>query len=102
MRSTHKPTISDELDSHWKNRPLEAETEAEAQAKLKAIGYWRSFPEYRTSPMHTILPDPTSLVAPKWCLKERDRIVKYLKTGRTYVQWMGFSYCRFKCGVDGR
>jgi hypothetical protein len=66
---------------------------------LKAVGYWWSHPKYRL-PKNDRFPDPTLLVCPSWCAGERQRIVVYLRAGRTYAQWRGVSYCRFECGIS--
>jgi hypothetical protein len=31
-----------------------------------------------------------------------ERILAYLRSGYTFADWMGYSFCRFGCGVDGR
>jgi hypothetical protein len=63
---------------------------------LKGVGYW-------SSPSDDIgLPDPTRLVDANWRVKQRPRIIAYLKSGITYANWRGLSYCRFRCGVNIR
>ena len=60
--------------------------------KLKVLGYWS---DKRTpSP----LPDPKNLVDPNW-REDREKITNYLKSGLIAAQYMGFSYCRFECGI---
>ncbi len=68
------------------------------QPALRGVGYWRPIPKY-SYPKDDRFPDPTSLVCPNWCEEERSLITAYLRDGRTYNQWRGISYCRFKCGV---
>ena len=46
--------------------------------------------------------DPTRLVDPGWARGEREALASYLRTGRTYAQYLGFSHCRFECGTPSR
>jgi hypothetical protein len=66
---------------------------------LKAVGYWWSHPN-DGFPENGRFPDPRRLVCPDWCAEEREQMAAYLRAGRTYAQWRGVSYCRFKCGVS--
>ncbi len=60
---------------------------------LKGIGYWQSDEA-------SILPRPHYLVQHDWLPDERDRIVAYLRAGREYMAYLGYSFCRFDCGID--
>ena len=56
---------------------------------LQGIGFWYSEGE----PMFV---SPEHLV----CEKKLDtRMINYLNSGKEYVYWMGYSYCRFECGI---
>lgn len=61
--------------------------------RLKGVGYWAG----RDNPY---LPHPKFLVDPEWHQGERNQIIEYLQSGHSCSQWRGFSYCRFKCGID--
>jgi hypothetical protein len=60
---------------------------------LKAVGYWCG-----EDADH--LPDPRKLVGSGVSSDARESIVSYLQSGRPYMSYAGFSYCRFRCGVD--
>ncbi|MCA9682919.1 MAG: ankyrin repeat domain-containing protein, partial [Myxococcales bacterium] len=51
------------------------------------IGYWSSSN------------DPRTLVDPSWPLRERVRLATYLRRGEVLNYWLGFSHCRFDCGI---
>jgi hypothetical protein len=61
--------------------------------ELIGFGYWRSL--YEPS-----LPDPAWFVDASWTEEERRRVVAYLSQGRLLHSWMGFSWCRFRCGTS--
>ena len=61
-------------------------------SKLIAFGYWRSL--YAPA-----LPDPAWFVDALWAADERQRVIAYLRQGRSFVSCMGFSWCRFRCDV---
>jgi hypothetical protein len=68
---------------------------------VRAVGYWRS----TLGPCEgTVdrLPHPADLVTPGWLAGNRDRIISYLRAGRTFAEWRGLSYCRFRCATDIR
>jgi hypothetical protein len=71
------------------------------QPPLKAVGYWRPLRTFRSAGDDRF-PDPVNLLYPRWCPMERRNVVAYLRTGRTYNQCRGVSYCRFECGVSDR
>lgn len=57
------------------------------------IGYWQS-------PVDRQWPHPRHLVA-AWEPALRAQIVDYLRRGRTWRRYRGWSYCRFGCGKNG-
>ena len=59
------------------------------------IGFWRE-PD---DPTTAAWPDPRDFVDSAWDPKERKRVIKYLRSGREAEAWMGYSFCRFKCGI---
>jgi hypothetical protein len=65
---------------------------------LKAVGYWYYPSPSRLSPEERF-PDPRRLVRPNWAAGQRGRIAAYLRSGKTYAHWRGFSFCRFRCGT---
>src|SRR5262245_16790653 len=69
------------------------------QPTLKGVGYWKSLPGSGED-SNARFPDVTLLVRPKWRIRDRERIVAYLRAGGTHTRWRGRSYCRFRCGVD--
>jgi hypothetical protein len=58
--------------------------------KLIAIGYWKSLYE-------TEFPDPAKFEDIKWNSKEKAGIIEHLKKGKSIANWMGTSWCRFRC-----
>jgi hypothetical protein len=44
-------------------------------------------------------PDPRLLVDPTWARADRGKLVDYLDSGLTWEAYLGFSYCRFNCGI---
>ncbi len=61
-------------------------------ADLIAVGYWQSSDE---SPF----PHPALLQGAGYSRETREGIASYLKSGARFASWMGWSYCRFRCGV---
>src|SRR5262249_23966505 len=59
---------------------------------LRAIGYWREDWD--------LLPHPRWLVRRRWRVGERTRMTEYLRGGRELAAYLGFSWCRFHCGID--
>jgi hypothetical protein len=46
------------------------------------------------------LSSPQDFVDPSWDPAERDMVIVYLRKGRVLDRYMGYSTCRFKCGID--
>lgn len=59
------------------------------------VGYWCS----ELVPSASDLPDPRELVDRHWPLRERVRVAIYLRRGRAVAAYLGYSHCRFDCGV---
>jgi len=64
------------------------------------IGYWNSLDDAERC--ESDFPDPTHpmLIDPQWLAGEREEIVQYLKSGHSFISYLGYSSCRFKCGID--
>jgi hypothetical protein len=45
-------------------------------------------------------PRPQWLVDPDWLPAEREKVVRYLRAGSPYSGSCGYSWCRFRCGID--
>lgn len=61
--------------------------------KIRLIGYWHSkdYPNY---------PDPAWFIDPTWDLSEKKLVIRYLISGITFLEYEGFSWCRFRCGAS--
>jgi len=68
---------------------------AALSAVLRGVGYW-----CQCQGDGSELPDPRTLVMDCWRQAERDRIVRYLRAGHTLRAYMGYSFCRFNCGIE--
>jgi hypothetical protein len=87
---------------------------------LKAVGYWRpsegmlrymrehGYGGRRLSPAEIAaradapanpLPNPAWLVWNGWDPAEQRGVVAYLRAGQEWIQFRGWSYCRFNCGI---
>jgi hypothetical protein len=66
---------------------------------LKGVGYWWSDVRGGLS-QDQQFPNPTLLSTSDWSTEERDKVLAYLRSGKTYARWRGLSFCRFNCGVD--
>lgn len=71
---------------------------------MSAVGYWCSigWPASRPSfrrPSDSLFPDPRRLVGVELGIAELRSVIDYLRSGYTYCQWRGLSYCRFRCGA---
>ena len=63
---------------------------------MRGIGYWRN--EHEEEFHHC--PLPQSLVDRSWHGAERTLAITYLTSGRVYEMYRGYSYCRFRCGIE--
>lgn len=63
------------------------------------IGFWKDTKRTIDLGIFDPLPDPRELVDKMWRGDERYALAAYLDSGKTFESWMGFSYCRFDCGV---
>ena len=61
--------------------------------KQPHVGFWFDGP-------FSTFPNPYDLVDTKWNATERERVVRYLCAGKQAMAWMGYSWCRFECGID--
>jgi hypothetical protein len=52
----------------------------------KLVGYWDP-------------PDPRTLVAPDFYGSELPLVIRYLQSGQPIMDYLGYSYCRFSCGI---
>lgn len=72
---------------------VEQSTEEDKERiKLKAIGYWQSDDE---STFH----HPGTFIGQYESETVKNAVVKYLDSGQRLSSWMGYSYCRFNCGM---
>jgi hypothetical protein len=58
-----------------------------------AIGYWRN----DTNPL---LPEPSKFVDHNIDSNIRNLVAKYLENGKRFIPMLGFSWCRFECGIE--
>ena len=69
---------------------------------LIEVGFWKDTKAILDlSGLFHDRPDPRGLVDHKWMKGKRERIAQYLYAGQRINQSMGYSYCRFECGVVG-
>jgi hypothetical protein len=66
--------------------------------KRHAVGFWTD----RFDPDTARFGEPQSFVDPAWDPGERVRVAAYLRTGGRLDQERGYSWCRFRCGIDDR
>ena len=62
---------------------------------LKRAGYWRPNDDWDDWRTESELPDPRWLVRRGWRRRERSKVLAYLRAGRIYAVYAGYSYCRF-------
>lgn len=86
----------------WESRltPLEREigwyTVAEVTSlnrpprSLKPVGFWWTGTD-------SLLPHPNDMIDRAWNAKERRAVLKYLRTGRVKMRYMGYAHCRCGC-----
>ena len=65
--------------------------------ELHGLGYWIDFEDPDDNEID--LPDPRILLDAIGPCRPDPRILNYLRSGRELAAWMGYSYCRFQCGV---
>lgn len=76
---------------------------------MRVIGYWR--PTMTTTGkirrlitwlapnIDDRLPDPRTVVNPHWNPSAKETVLRYLRGANTCNSFLGYSYCRFDCGV---
>jgi hypothetical protein len=62
------------------------------EGDLHMVGFWWS----TSSPT---LPKPQKLVDTSWESEDHERIVNYLRAGLLLTSYLGYSFCRFECGI---
>ena len=62
---------------------------------LRAIGFWRD-PEIGDHRFR----HPIAFVEPDWDLAERKLVAQYLRSGVRVMSYLGWSWCRFRCGAE--
>jgi hypothetical protein len=68
---------------------------------LRRIGYWRQVGRYeRGDHSDYLLSNPCELVDPTWNPDIKRSVVTYLRNGKVLACCMGYSYCRFHCGIS--
>jgi hypothetical protein len=63
---------------------------------LQLIGYWAR------DGLQLPYPHPVRLVRRSWRAEDRERIVAYLRSGHIIRPQLGYSFCRFACGIPNR
>jgi hypothetical protein len=61
--------------------------------KLVGLGFWAE----HFNPGR--FPNPRRLVQQGWEQGSLDRIVEYLRSGKVLMDYVGYSFCRFECGI---
>lgn len=64
---------------------------------MKKVGFWK---DTRDPDWFDDLPNPVELGLARITQATLDKIADYLAAGRVHERYMGYSYCRFDCGVD--
>lgn len=62
---------------------------------LIGIGFWKD-PKGEDEFRH-----PAAFVDETWALEERKAVAKYLRSGTRAINYLGHSWCRFRCGIQG-
>ena len=60
---------------------------------LLEIGFWADIHSGGPGP------DPRMLVDPTWAGTDRAKLADYLNDGLVWRAYLGFSFCRFNCGI---
>ena len=63
--------------------------------KLRYIGFWIDPDDPETQ--H--LPDPRQFIDTGWNPRERDQVIRYVRQGEEEDACLGYSWCRFECGI---
>lgn len=58
-----------------------------------AIGYWKDRE-------HPLFPDPVNFVNMDVSRELRNIVATYLENGKVFLYYLGFSWCRFNCGIE--
>src|SRR5688572_25170293 len=58
-----------------------------------AVGYWRDDD-------NPSLPNPFGFVNSNVSVDLRNAIGKYLDNGKRFMSYLGYSWCRFNCGIE--
>ena len=61
----------------------------------KFVGFWRDPSEPETAG----LPNPKDCADPQWDTGERRRVIRYLRSGKEFANYLGYSWCRMDCGI---
>lgn len=67
----------------------------EDRPPLHAVGFWSAGGRSND-------PHPADLSKHWYASQVTDWIAAYLRSGQTYRQYLGYSFCRFACGTDDR
>ena len=65
---------------------------------LRAIGYWRE--EWGPPGTDVWRASPHVILARLGAQAAQPQIASYLRSGHEFEGWRGWSWCRFKCGID--
>lgn len=57
-----------------------------------AVGYW-------TGPNDSSFPDPSNFVNSSVPKDLRNKVATYLEHGKKFISYLGYSFCRFNCGI---
>ncbi|MEM6260811.1 MAG: hypothetical protein AAGI37_21395 [Planctomycetota bacterium] len=64
------------------------------------VGYWPEQCGEELSGADWPVPTDQSMIDPNWFGNDKERVVRYLQSGHIYAAEMGYSWCRFNCGID--
>ena len=74
------------------------EVAADGAPRPRRVGFWRD-PD---NPQTAEWPNPHDWVDPAWDPAERAAVIEYLERGSYGIPAMGYSWCRFRCGIPDR
>jgi hypothetical protein len=63
---------------------------------MNEIGFWLDPSNEATR----ALPDPRDWVDEDWDPVEREAVTRYLRAGDVHIWVKGYSWCRFRCGIE--